>query len=103
MKFLKHIKSKTRLKNEDEAQIYDYGAPTTYSPKSRSGCDLTSRLPIKLLTSILLYICPHACDDNYLSLEESMRDGGCMLCDMRELAQCALVNRRFLVATQTIL
>ncbi|KAL9586501.1 MAG: hypothetical protein Q9212_000861 [Teloschistes hypoglaucus] len=103
MKFLKHIKSKTRLNNDDEAQIYDYRAPTTYSPKSRSGCDLTSRLPIKLLTSILSCICPHAYDDNYLSLEESMRDGQCMLCDMRELAQCALVNRRFLVATQTVL
>ncbi len=32
-----------------------------------------------------------------------MRDGGCMLCDMRHLSQCALVSRRFLVATQTIL
>ncbi|KAL8953831.1 MAG: hypothetical protein Q9222_000340 [Ikaeria aurantiellina] len=32
-----------------------------------------------------------------------MRDGGCMLCDMRHLAQCALVSRRFLIATQTVL
>lgn len=105
MKFLQHIRSKSRLKNGDEAQIYDYHAPTTRSPNNinRSGRDLTSRLPLKLLTAVLSNICPHALDDNYSSLEESMRDGGCMLCDMRDLAQCALVSRRFLVATQTIL
>ncbi|KAL8908353.1 MAG: hypothetical protein Q9207_000881 [Kuettlingeria erythrocarpa] len=105
MKFLQHIRSKSRLKNGDEAQIYDYHAPTTRSPYNinQSGRDLTSRLPLKLLTGVLSNICPHALDDNYSSLEESMRDGGCMLCDMRDLAQCALVSRRFLVATQTIL
>lgn len=103
MKFLQHMRSKSRLKNEDESQVYDYRVPTAYSPKNKSGRDLTSRLPLKLLTVVLSNICPHACDDNYLSLEESMRDGGCMLCDMRNLAQCALVSRRFLVATQTML
>ena len=97
MKFLR------RLKNGDEAQIYEYHAPTAFAPRNRSGRDCTSRLPLKVLTEILSNICPHASDDNYLSLEDSMRDGGCMLCDMRDLAQCALVSRRFLVATQTIL
>lgn len=103
MKFLQHMRSKSRLKNGDEAQVYGYNAHPAYSPKNRSGRDLTARLPLKVLTDILSQICPHAVDDNYLSLEESMRDGGCMLCDMRDLAQCALVSRRFLVATQTIL
>lgn len=103
MKFLKHMRSKSRLKNGDEALIYEYNAPTIFSPRNRSGRDCTSRLPLKLLNEILSNICSHACDDNYLSLEDSMRDGGCMLCDMRDLAQCALVSRRFLVATQTIL
>ncbi|KAL8858622.1 MAG: hypothetical protein Q9178_004916 [Gyalolechia marmorata] len=103
MKFLQHIRSKSRLKNGDDAQIYEYKAPTAFSPRNRTGRDGISRLPLKLLTEILSNICPHACDDNYLSLEESMGDGGCMLCDMRDLAQCALVSRRFLVTTQTIL
>ncbi|KAL8695546.1 MAG: hypothetical protein Q9224_003369 [Gallowayella concinna] len=103
MKFLQHIRSKSRLKNEDDAQAYEYKTPAAYSPRNRTGRDCTSRLPLKLLTEILSNICPHACDDTYLSLEESMRDGGCMLCDMRDLAQCALVSRRFLVTTQTIL
>ncbi|KAL8704658.1 MAG: hypothetical protein Q9201_002192 [Fulgogasparrea decipioides] len=103
MKFLQHIRSKSRLKNEDTAPFDEYRAPTVHSPRNRSGRDSTSRLPLKLLTKILSYICLHAWDDNYLSLEDSMRDGGCMLCDMRDLAQCALVSRRFLVATQTIL
>ncbi len=103
MKFLQHIRSKSRLKNGDDAQLYEYKAPTAFSSRNRTGRDGISRLPLKLLTEILSNICPHACDDNYLSLEESMRDGGCMLCDMRDLAQCALVSRRFLVTTQTIL
>lgn len=102
MKLL-HMRSKSRLKNSHEAQIYAYKSPSAFSPRNPSGRDYTSRLPLKLLTEILSRICPHACDDNYLSLEDSMRDGGCMLCDMRHLAQCALVSRRFLVATQTIL
>ncbi|KAL8870680.1 MAG: hypothetical protein Q9198_007576 [Flavoplaca austrocitrina] len=102
MKLL-HMRSKSRLKNSHEAQTYAYKSPSAFSPRNPSGRDYTSRLPLKLLTEILSSICPHACDDNYLSLEDSMRDGGCMLCDMRHLAQCALVSRRFLVATQTIL
>lgn len=100
MKFLQHMRSKSRLKSGDEAQIYGHKAR---SPNNQTRRDFTSGLPLKLLTGILSQICPHALDDNYLSLEESMRDGGCMLCDMRNLAQCALVSRRFLVATQTIL
>lgn len=100
MKFLQHMRSKSRLKSGDEAQIYEHKARSFNNQTRR---DFTSGLPLKLLTAILSQICPHALDDNYLSLEESMRDGGCMLCDMRNLAQCALVSRRFLVATQTIL
>ncbi|KAL9006592.1 MAG: hypothetical protein Q9188_000629 [Gyalolechia gomerana] len=97
------MRSKSRLKNGNEAHVYENNVPSSRSPNNRTGRDLTSRLPLKLLTNILSHICPHALDDNYSSLEESMRDGGCMLCDMRDLAQCALVSRRFLVATQTIL
>ncbi|KAL8922420.1 MAG: hypothetical protein Q9208_005142 [Pyrenodesmia sp. 3 TL-2023] len=100
MKFLN--RSKSRLKNGDEAQIYSSNALNARSSNNLRR-DLTSGLPLKLLTAVLSNICPHALDDNFSSLEESMRDGGCMLCDMRDLAQCALVSRRFLVATQTIL
>ncbi|KAL8943691.1 MAG: hypothetical protein Q9216_000890 [Gyalolechia sp. 2 TL-2023] len=103
MKFLQHMRSKSRLKNGNEAHVYEDNLPLSRSPKNRTGRDLISTLPLKLLTNVLSHICPHALDDNYSSLEESMRDGGCMLCDMRDLAQCALVSRRFLIATQTIL
>ena len=105
MKFLQHIRSKSRLKNGDEAHLYGYGASNldSYLLQNSKGPDATARLPLKLLTEIFSYVCPHVRDDNYLSLEESMRDGGCMLCDMRDLAQCAFVSRRFLVATQSIL
>ncbi|KAL8656425.1 MAG: hypothetical protein Q9210_000284 [Variospora velana] len=97
------MRSKSRLRSGDEAQIYKHNTSMARSPNNQTRRDFTSGLPLKLLTEILSQICPHALDDNYLSLEESMRDGGCMLCDMRDLAQCAVVSRRFLVATQTIL
>ena len=100
MKFLQHMRSKSKLRDGSAPHLYDQ---STYSPHSRTGRDTSTVLPLRLLTEVLTYVCPHARDDNYLSLEESMRDGGCMLCDMRDLAQCALVSRRFLVATQTIL
>ncbi|KAL9614473.1 MAG: hypothetical protein Q9167_001076 [Letrouitia subvulpina] len=100
MKFLHHIRSRSKLRNGDDTQLHD---PTAYSARSRTGRDSTSVLPLKLLTKVLSCVCPHTKDDNYLSLEESMRDVGCMLCDLRDLAQCALVSRRFLVATQTVL
>ncbi|KAL8741774.1 MAG: hypothetical protein Q9190_005655 [Brigantiaea leucoxantha] len=94
------MRSKSKLRDGSAPHLYDQ---STYSPHSRTGRDTSTVLPLRLLTEVLTYVCPHARDDNYLSLEESMRDGGCMLCDMRDLAQCALVSRRFLVATQTIL
>ncbi|KAI4163673.1 MAG: hypothetical protein LQ342_002707 [Letrouitia transgressa] len=100
MKFLQHIRSRSKLRNGDESQLHD---PNAYSARSRTGRDTTSVLPLKLLTEVLSCVCPHTKDDNYLSLEESMREVGCMLCDLRDLAQCALVSRRFLVATQTVL
>lgn len=94
MKFLSHMRSKSRLnKNDDDhayqSRIGDSYAPA-YPPIPRRGVTL----PDEIVRRILAFVCPHTQDDSYVTSEDSMIDGGCMLCDMRDLAQCALVRRK---------
>ncbi|KAK4204258.1 hypothetical protein QBC40DRAFT_192262 [Triangularia verruculosa] len=66
---------------------------TGYSPQ------LIARLPEGVLRKIFLSVCPHAGDKSYETFEGSSgivgEEGGCMLCDMRDLAHCIAVNRRW--------
>ena len=64
---------------------------------------LASRLPAHLLKKISIYVCPHTQDEAYTTSEDSMIEDGCMLCDMRDLAQCALVCRHWGEVAQNIL
>ncbi|KAI5780907.1 hypothetical protein EDC01DRAFT_667688 [Geopyxis carbonaria] len=52
-------------------------------------------LPAAVLANIFAFVCPHSTDRSYLPAEETTTEGGCMLCDMRDLAGCALVCRRW--------
>ncbi|KAK0739794.1 hypothetical protein B0T21DRAFT_449874 [Apiosordaria backusii] len=59
---------------------------------------LIARLPEGVLRKIFGFVCPHARDESYESFEASSLAGGeerCMLCDMRDLAHCVAVNRRW--------
>lgn len=98
MKFLKHIRSRSKVQDgQPGARVYDqYSGP-------RGGTDYISRLPAPVLRSIFAEVCPHALDNSYDSCEESMTEGGCMLCDMRDLAQCALVSKRWHGTAQELL
>lgn len=102
MKFLNHIRSRSKLKNEvPEASIYDFRNPL---PPARYGVrHAPLKLPDKVLCNILANVCPHVQDDTYIRLEDSMQDGNCMLCDLRELAQCTLVSRQWAVVGQQLL
>ncbi|KAK4172195.1 hypothetical protein QBC36DRAFT_79583 [Triangularia setosa] len=65
---------------------------TGYSPQ------LIARLPEGVLRGIFGFVCPHATDDSYETFEGSSFVGEeerCMLCDMRDLAHCVAVNRRW--------
>ena len=62
-------------------------------PPSPFSARLLAALPTKVLERIFTYICPHALDETYETCEESANDKGCMLCDLRDLAHCAQVNR----------
>lgn len=68
----------------------DHGHGHGYNPP-----DPTRNLPETVLTRIFALVCPHAVDSSYEKSEESMTEDGCMLCDMRDLAHCALVCKRW--------
>ena len=103
MKLLAHIRSKSRLKSTDNTK------PDEKHFLRRTASDIwtapnpTATFSSPLLEELLSYVCPHSRDDTYTSCEESMVDGGCMLCDMRDLSQCALVNQQWFKAAQNLL
>ena len=103
MKFLSHIRSRSRLNNGPEAQLYgQYTA--AFQASHRGGVHKPNlKLPARVLGEILAYICPHTQDEEYTTSEQSMIEDGCMLCDMRDLAQCALTSRQWAEATQNLL
>ncbi|TGZ79477.1 hypothetical protein EX30DRAFT_108559 [Ascodesmis nigricans] len=48
-----------------------------------------------ILTRIFTFVCPHSLDREYASSESSATEGGCMLCDMRDLSKVSAVCRLF--------
>ncbi|KAF7713993.1 Uncharacterized protein PECH_006149 [Penicillium ucsense] len=83
------------------------GAATEYHTPPRStrrdpGYDPTKQLPRPVLAYIFTLVCPHTLDDSYDTSEESTSDG-CMLCDMRDLAHCAQVCKRWYLEARALL
>ncbi|KAI9827689.1 MAG: hypothetical protein M1819_006890 [Sarea resinae] len=102
MKFLKHIRSKSLLKNKAEPSSTDQLTSTVVG-RNGYGQSLAAILPPAVLQNILAFVCPHAQDENLESCEDSMTEDGCMLCDMRDLAHCASVNHKWNTAAQDLL
>lgn len=113
MRFLKHIRSKSRVQSQGpEAQIYHHrGGSSPFNGPGGAGRNaggalrpgLAARLPSRVLHHIFLYVCPHAEDGSYAAAEDSMTEDACMLCDMRDLAHCAIVSRRWNEVAQRLL
>lgn len=99
MKFLKHIRSRTKLRSPPEARTYE----SSTFPRGQRYNHAATRLPGAVLIQIFAYVCPHSQDDSYDSAEDSMLGDGCMLCDMRDLAHCALVCRSWNEVAQRML
>ncbi|KAG2411573.1 hypothetical protein HFD88_009129 [Aspergillus terreus] len=72
-------------------------------PLPPSGPDHTQKLPRPVLRRIFASVCPHTVDNSYDTSEESMTDDGCMLCDMRDLAHCALTCKRWFTDARELL
>ncbi|KAE8149598.1 hypothetical protein BDV25DRAFT_156011 [Aspergillus avenaceus] len=77
--------------------------PVPPLPVHFTGQDYTKKLPRRVLIHIFSFVCPHADDTSYNTSEESMTEDGCMLCDMRDLAHCALVCKRWSMDAQAVL
>nr|POE72774.1 hypothetical protein CFP56_30713 [Quercus suber] len=100
MGLLKHFRSKSRLReNSTPARVYT----SSQAPPARGGRDFTSRLPAKVLGQIFTYVCPHTQDTSYEPSERSQIGDGCMLCDLRDLAKCAQVCRKWYGIAQALL
>ena len=102
MGLLKHFRSKSRLRNSPEAASYDRSVPLPSAPRPSSR-DCTARLPPNVLENIFSYVCPHTRDLSYLPSEESQIGDGCMLCDLRDLSNCARVSRKWYASAQKLL
>lgn len=109
MGLLKHFRSRARLKgSNDSSSNHGGGGPraTTYGAPAGlryTGPDCTARLPAAVLANILTYVCPHAADRTYAPCESSQVGDGCMLCDLRELAHCAALCRRWRAVAESLL
>ncbi|KAF2111222.1 F-box domain-containing protein [Lophiotrema nucula] len=89
MGFMKRFRRQKSPKNK-EARLRD----EAYFPAVYNGPDCTPRLDDKILRRIFEEVCPHTADESYDGSEDSGNDG-CMTCDMRDLAHCALVKRQW--------
>ena len=94
MGILKHIRSKSKIKNNftgsdaDQGQNKGYATPAAWTPNP------TAKYSRELLQRIFSFVCPHTYDEELVSLEESMSDWyGCLLCGYRDLGM--LSGHRF--------
>ncbi|KAK0635260.1 hypothetical protein B0T17DRAFT_549951 [Bombardia bombarda] len=62
---------------------------------TRSSAMALAKFPDTVLRRIFAFVCPHTCDESYETCEQSSIEDACMLCDLRDLAHCVAVNRRW--------
>ena len=101
MGLFSHRKSKSKVSTTPEALAYSYESQYPFRVAAwirPSG--IAATLPVKVLDTIFAWVCPHTQDCSYTSCEDSLFDNGCSLCDMKALAQCALVCRRWSVVAE---
>ena len=96
MKLFNRFRSRSKLQQTPrppEATVYPTYNVQEFAPK----------LPERVLKDIFATICPHAQDETYITCENSMTEGGCRLCDMRDLASCARVCKAWAEIAQQAL
>lgn len=98
MKFLDKFKSKSRanLKERRMAEKASRQAPLpSYNSYTRPGTNYTPAIPPAIIERIFGFVCPHTTDESYASAELASPEDGCTLCDIRNLARCMMVDRRW--------
>jgi hypothetical protein len=81
------------------ADPYDprgYSQSTHLGPRpTRASTAVLARFPETVFRRIFAFVCPHSRDESYATCEQSAVEDGCMLCDLRDLARCVAVCRRW--------
>jgi hypothetical protein len=97
-KFLRSlpIRKKKSKEKKGNTEIRGFGARRQVpSHQIPAQYDVTAKLPPKVLEIIFQFLCPHSQDETYETCEQSAIEDACMLCDLRDLAHCALTCRRW--------
>ncbi|KAF2140251.1 uncharacterized protein K452DRAFT_352034 [Aplosporella prunicola CBS 121167] len=105
MGFLKHFRHKGHDK-EKHRRSHSHAGPYnnhTYAAPIDPTRNFTARLPDKVLDLIFKAVCPHTADESYEVTEKSMIGDGCMLCDLRDLSNCAQVSKKWHRTAQPLL
>lgn len=92
MKFLKKLRSRSHGKEQSNVVDIARNVPPYQAPP---WTDLINKLPPPILERIFGFVCPHTQDETYESCEQSAIEDACMLCDLRDLAHCTKVSRRW--------
>ena len=86
-------------RNSRNNQRNNHNSPFRFDPAgyptTTSTANCIARLPAPLLERVFAFVCPHARDETYETCELSAVEDTCMLCDLRDLAHCAQVSRRW--------
>jgi hypothetical protein len=73
-----------------------YTQPGPFQPSpSRASAAALAQFPTTILERIFVFVCPHSRDESYETCEQSSVEDGCMLCDLRDLAHCVAVCKRW--------
>lgn len=92
--------------DDDYQNAYNHGDLSSlrrlYSPTRASAAKL-AELPAPVLERIFAFVCPHSQDSTYESQEQSSIEDACMLCDLRDLAHCIQVCKKWRATARKVL
>lgn len=72
-----------------------FGRQLSRPPASGAPAAGLLQIPDTVLERIFAFVCPHTQDETYEKCEDSSVEDACMLCDLRDLARCVKVCRRW--------
>ncbi|KAF8861231.1 hypothetical protein BDZ45DRAFT_282307 [Acephala macrosclerotiorum] len=102
MRWFKKGKKKASVNGQEQHVSRSYNP--VYTPPATAHSQIVATLPGPILERIFAFVCPHTQDETYESCEQSAVEDTCMLCDLRDLAHCAQVSRRWrTLATKVII
>ncbi|KAM7202759.1 hypothetical protein V8F20_004273 [Naviculisporaceae sp. PSN 640] len=71
-------------------------APPQFGPRpTRRSAMVLAQFDASILNRIFGFVCPHSLDESYETCEQSSIEDACMLCDLRDLAACVGVSKRW--------